>query len=103
MNFGSTHNTNDYSGPKTGSRKTGHKSLVDVPQFRGSKFYYFHVNGSIGIVQKIEFEIKPDFGCTTFKTSRKVVLDNPSVSVCFAVAFTANSLERKGEPIELKL
>ena len=22
--------------------------------------YYFHVNGSIGIVQKIDFEIRPD-------------------------------------------
>jgi len=32
-------------------------------------------------VQKIEFEIRPDLGCTTFKTSRKVVLDNPSVCV----------------------
>jgi len=47
--------------------------------------YYFHVNGSIGIVQKIDFEIRPDLGCTTPKTSRKVALDNPSVclSVCF--------------------
>ena len=47
--------------------------------------YYFHVNGSIGVVQKIDFEIRPDLGCTTPKTSRKVVLDNPSVclSVCF--------------------
>ena len=26
--------------------------------------YYFHVNGSIGIVQKIDFEIRPDLGCT---------------------------------------
>ena len=25
---------------------------------------YFHVNGSSGIVQKIEFEIRPDLGCT---------------------------------------
>ena len=25
--------------------------------------FYFHVNGSIGIVQKIEFEIRPDLGC----------------------------------------
>ena len=48
---------------------------------------YFHVNESIGIVQKIDFEIRPDLGCTTPKTSRKVVLDNPSVclSVCLAV------------------
>ena len=53
--------------------------LVDV--------YYFHVNGSIGIVQKIDFEIRPDLWCTTPKTSRKVVLDNPSVcvSVCLSV------------------
>jgi len=50
--------------------------------------YYFHVNGSIGIVQKIDFEIRPDLGCTTPKTSRKVVLDNPSVclSVCPSVS-----------------
>jgi len=33
-------------------------------------------HGSVGIVQKIDFEIRPDLGCTTFKTSRKVVLDN---------------------------
>jgi len=44
---------------------------------------YFHVNGSIGIVQKIDFEIRPDLGCTTLKMSRKVVLDNPSV--CLSV------------------
>jgi len=38
------------------------------------------------------------------ETSRKVVLDNPSVcvSVCLAVLFFANSHGRKG-PIELKL
>jgi len=24
--------------------------------------FYFHVNGSIGIVQKIDFEIRPDLG-----------------------------------------
>jgi len=24
--------------------------------------FYFHVNGSIGIVQKIDFEIRPSFG-----------------------------------------
>ena len=46
---------------------------------------YFHVNGSIGIVQKIEFEIRPDLGCTTSKTSKKVVLDNPFVCVCLSV------------------
>jgi len=59
--------------------------------------YYFHVNGSIGIVHKIDFEIRPDLGCTTPKTSRKVVLDNPSVclSVCLAVAFPASSHRRK--------
>jgi len=34
-------------------------------------------------VQKIQFEIRPGLGCTTFKTSRKVVLDNPSV--CLSV------------------
>jgi len=44
---------------------------------------YFHVNGIIGIVQKNDFEIRPDLGCTTLKTSRKVVLDNPSV--CLSV------------------
>ena len=69
--------------------------------------YYFHVNGSIGIVQKIDFEIRPDLGCATPKTWRKVVLDNPSVclSVCLSVllsvllsvclAFPANSHRRK--------
>jgi len=49
------------------------------PTSISSDAYYFHVNGSIGIVQKIDFEIRPDLGCTTPKTSRKVVLDNPSV------------------------
>ena len=41
--------------------------------------FYFHVNGSIRIAQKIDFEIRPDLGCMTLKTSRKMVLDNPSV------------------------
>jgi len=50
--------------------------------------FYFHVNGSIGIVQKIDFEIRPDLGCTTPKTSRKVVLDNPYVCVCLSVCLT---------------
>jgi len=55
-------------------------------------------HGSVGIVQKIDFEIRPDLGCTTFKTSRKVVLDNPSVclSLCLAEAFLAISHGRKG-------
>ena len=59
--------------------------------------FYFHANGSIGIVQKIDFEIRPNLGCTTPKTSRKMVLDNPSVcqSVCLAVAFPASSHRRK--------
>jgi len=50
-----------------------------------------------GIVQNIEFEIRLDLGCTIFKTSRKVILDNPSVcvSVCLAVAFVTYSHERK--------
>ena len=77
--------------------------------------YFTSDNGSIGIVQKIDFEIRPDLGCTTLKTSRKVVLDNPSVcqsvrpsvclcpTVCLAVAFPASSHGRKGKPIELKL
>ena len=38
-------------------------------------------HGKVGIMQKLEFEMRPDVGCTTFKTSRIVVLDNPSVSV----------------------
>ena len=50
--------------------------------------YYFHINGSIGIVKKIEFEIRPDLRCTTFKTSRKVVLDNPSVCVSVSRSLT---------------
>jgi len=59
----------------------------------------------IGIVQKLEFEIRLDLGCTTMETSRKVVLDNPAVclSVCLAVAFSANTHGSKGYPIELKL
>ena len=76
---------------------------------RQENWFYFHVNGSIGIVQKIEFEIRPDLGCTTPETSRKVVLDNPSVclsvclAVCLAVAFPASSHRRKVKPTELKL
>jgi len=60
--------------------------------------FYFHVNRSIGIVQEIDFEIRPDLGCTTLKMSRKVVLDKPSVclSVCPAAAFPASSHGRKG-------
>jgi len=71
--------------------------------------YYLHVNGSTDIVQKIEFEIRPDLGCTVLKKSRKVVLDKPSVclsvylSACLAVSFSASSHGLKGRPIELKL
>ena len=63
--------------------------------------FYFHVNGSIGIVQKIDFEIRPDLGCSTPKSSGKVVFGNPSVclsvclAVCLAVAFPASSHRRK--------
>jgi len=32
-------------------------------RFRIRNYFYFHVNGSIGIVQKIDFEIRPDLGC----------------------------------------
>jgi len=85
-------------------------SLVAIPDAA----YYFHVNGSIGIVQKIDFEIRPDLGCTTLNTPRKVVLDNQGVCVCvcvcvclsvcpsvrpsvrLAVAFPASSHGRKG-------
>jgi len=51
----------------------------------------------VGIVQEIDLEIRPDSGCTTFKTSRKEVLDNPSVYLFgrLAVAFVANSHGRK--------
>jgi len=38
------------------------------------RFYTYMSHGSVGIVQKIDFEIRPDLGCTTIKTSRKVVL-----------------------------
>ena len=95
-------------------RRTGpSKSLYTINKFR-DKFshfckkqeiiYYFRVNGSIGIVQKIDFDIRPDLGCTTLKTSRKVVFDKPSVclsvcpSVClsdrlfFVVVFFASAL-----------
>ena len=79
------------------------------PIFGDAYIFYFHVNGSIGIVRKIDFEIRPDLGCTTPKTSRKVVLDNPSVcvsvclAVCLAVASPASCHRRKVQPIELKL
>jgi len=118
------HPTLELLKPKNHQRKycTAEKCLT-IGCYFGSKnsqvAYYFHVNGSIGIVQKIDFEIRPDLGCTTLKTSRKVDLDNPSVSVCLsvcpsvrlsvcltvclAVAFPASSHGRMGKPIELKL
>ena len=60
-------------------------------------YFYFHVNGSISIVQKIDVEIRPDLGCTTLKTSRKVVLDNPSVclSVCPSVCLSCCRFSRE--------
>ena len=57
-----------------------------------SFIFYFHVNGSIGIVQKIDFEIRPNLGCKTPKTSRKVVLDNPSVCVSVCLSFCLSVL-----------
>jgi len=54
---------------------------------------------NIGVVQKIEFEIiRTALGCTTIETSRKVVLDNPSVglSACLYEAFSVKSHWRKG-------
>ena len=36
--------------------------------------------------KKIDFKIRPDLGCTTFKTSRKVVLDNPPEGLCVYVS-----------------
>ena len=89
------------------------KMLAFITIYKYLALYYFHVNGRIGIVQKIDFEIRPNLGCTTSKTSRKVVLNNLSVrlsvclsvrlSVCLAVAFPASSHRRKVQPIELKL
>jgi len=35
-------------------------SHVFKPEVATSHYCYFHVNGSIGIVQKIDFEIRPD-------------------------------------------
>jgi len=65
-------------------------------------------HGNIGIVQKIEFEIRPEWGCTTIETPKKSgyghsVCVYVCVSVRLAVAFLANSQGRKGQPIELKL
>ena len=50
--------------------------------------FYSHVNGRIGIVQNSEYEIRRDLGCTTLETSRKVVLDNPSVRVCVCLSLS---------------
>jgi len=49
------------------------------------------------VVQKIDFEIRLDLGCTAPKTSRKVVLDNPSVclSVCLAVCLSCCRFSRE--------
>ena len=49
-------------------------------------------NGSVGIVQKIDFEIRPDLGCTALKTSRKAVLDN--LSVCLSCCRFSRELSR---------
>ena len=70
---------------------------MEKQEMKIHRLFYFHVNGSIGIVQNIDFEIRPDLGCTTFKTSGKVVLDNPSVclTVCLAVDFPASSHRHK--------
>jgi len=69
--------------------------------------FYFHVNGSIGIVQKIEFEIRPDLGCRyNLQNVEKSGFGQPvcvCVSGCLAVDFAANFHERKGEPIDSKL
>jgi len=59
---------------------------------------YFHVNGIV-IVQKIDFEIRPDLGCTTLKTSGKgfwTIRLCVCPSVCLTVAFPANSHASKG-------
>ena len=66
------------------------------------KGFYFHVNGSIGIRAKNRLRDMTGFGMYTLKTSRKVVLDNPSVclsvgpSVRLAVAFPASCHGCKG-------
>jgi len=73
------------------------KARIDGMANKGaisSDLYSFHVNGSIGIVQKIEFEIRPDLGCKTFKTSRKVGFDNPSVCVCLSCCSFSRKLSR---------
>jgi len=61
-------------------------SSLKVTQNEGNIAFNSHVNGSNGIVQKNDFDIRSDLGCTTLETSRKVVLDNPSVcqSVCLS-------------------
>ena len=98
--------------------KHGKKPVTSNTLYSGSVPLGQLSHGSIGIVQKIEFEIRTGLGCTTIETSRKVVLDSPSVcvrvclcvsaresdcpSVGLAVAFSANSHGCKGKPIEIK-
>jgi len=59
--------------------------------------FYFHVNGSIGIVQKIEFKIRLDLGCTVqpskrrekwFRTTRLWVCLSVCLSVCMSACLS---------------
>jgi len=54
-------------------------NIVAVSTFFYVCDFYFHVNGSIGIVRKFEFQKRPDLGRRPIKSSRYVVF---SKSLC---------------------
>jgi len=72
--------------PPLGGVSVDMKYLVRQPIGAPEINFTFMSHKSVGIVKK-KFEIRPDLGCSTFKTSRKLILDNPSVclSVCLSV------------------
>jgi len=60
-----------------------------VPFLWASRFrqFYFHVNGSIGIVQTIESEIRPDLGQPSKRREKCFWTTRLCVFVCLGVAF----------------
>ena len=68
------------------------------------RMFYFHVNGSIGIVQKNRLRDKTGFGMYNPQNVEKSEFgQSVCVSVYLVVAFPASSHRRKVSPIELKL
>jgi len=65
------------------------------PQMRN---YYFHVNGSIGIVQKIDFEIRLDLGCTVQPPKRREKwFWTIRLCVCLSVFITSRTTVKRAD------